>query len=165
MALTNNLFSQPTYMNVWCGWSTPREQFTCQNTETTSTPRRSSNGPSLHSWRRVAFASLIGTTIEWYELLILDTAAALVFQRGFGHGDGKTLRSAFGTKQTSILTLNMSAFGGRTDVTWTLRDVSALDPKRTFGSKERAAALDRWIARAPSLSHIAPWAGHAGTLK
>jgi hypothetical protein len=31
--------------------------------------------------------------------------------------------SAYGTKQTSILTLNMSAFGGKADITDWLADV------------------------------------------
>src|SRR5581483_5212952 len=33
--------------------------------------------------RRVAFASVIGTTIEWYDFLVYGTAAALVFPRLF----------------------------------------------------------------------------------
>jgi metabolite-proton symporter len=46
---------------------------------------RSSSGaePSLRSSRRVAFASLIGTTIEWYDFFIFGTAAALVFNEVF----------------------------------------------------------------------------------
>src|SRR6476646_4607718 len=37
--------------------------------------------------------------------------------------------------------------------------MSASDPKRTFGSKARAAALDRWIARAPELESHCPKGG------
>jgi len=33
--------------------------------------------------RTVAFASLIGTTIEWYDFFLYGTAAALVFNRLF----------------------------------------------------------------------------------
>src|SRR5215204_213399 len=33
--------------------------------------------------RRVVFASLIGTTIEWYDFFLYGTAAALVFNRLF----------------------------------------------------------------------------------
>jgi MHS family shikimate/dehydroshikimate transporter-like MFS transporter len=33
--------------------------------------------------RKVAFASLIGTTIEWYDFFIFGTAAALVFNQVF----------------------------------------------------------------------------------
>ncbi|GAA3356855.1 hypothetical protein GCM10020366_22490 [Saccharopolyspora gregorii] len=33
------------------------------------------------SARRVAFAGLIGTTIEWFDFFIYGTAAALVFNR------------------------------------------------------------------------------------
>ena len=39
--------------------------------------------PSLRSSRKVAFASLIGTTIEWYDFFIFGTAAALVFNEVF----------------------------------------------------------------------------------
>ena len=35
------------------------------------------------SIRTVAFASLIGTTIEWYDFFLYGTAAALVFNRLF----------------------------------------------------------------------------------
>jgi metabolite-proton symporter len=38
---------------------------------------------SLRSSRKVAFASLIGTTIEWYDFFIFGTAAALVFNEVF----------------------------------------------------------------------------------
>ncbi len=49
------------------------------------TSHRSSggSGPSLHSSRKVAFASLIGTTIEWYDFFIFGTAAALKRQDGW----------------------------------------------------------------------------------
>jgi MFS transporter, MHS family, shikimate and dehydroshikimate transport protein len=39
--------------------------------------------PSLRSSRKVAFASLVGTTIEWYDFFIFGTAAALVFNEVF----------------------------------------------------------------------------------
>jgi metabolite-proton symporter len=39
--------------------------------------------PSLRSSRKVAFASLVGTTIEWYDFFIFGTAAALVFNDVF----------------------------------------------------------------------------------
>jgi metabolite-proton symporter len=39
--------------------------------------------PSLGSSRKVAFASLIGTTIEWYDFFIFGTAAALIFNQIF----------------------------------------------------------------------------------
>ena len=44
---------------------------------------RSSDGPLLRSSRKVAFASLIGTTIEWYDFFIFGTAAALIFNKVF----------------------------------------------------------------------------------
>src|SRR5262245_62847740 len=44
---------------------------------------RSSDAPLLRSSRKVAFASLIGTTIEWYDFFIFGTAAALVFNEVF----------------------------------------------------------------------------------
>jgi MFS family permease len=43
----------------------------------------SRGGQSPHSSRRVAFASLIGTTIEWYDFFIFGTAAALIFNEVF----------------------------------------------------------------------------------
>ena len=41
------------------------------------------NSPPARSSRRVAFASLIGTTIEWYDFFLFGTAAALVFNELF----------------------------------------------------------------------------------
>ena len=46
------------------------------------TSPRSSDAPLLRS-RKVAFASLIGTTIEWYDFFIFGTAAALIFNKVF----------------------------------------------------------------------------------
>jgi hypothetical protein len=47
------------------------------------TSHRSSDGPLLRSSRRVAFASLIGTTIERYDFFIFGPAAALIFNEVF----------------------------------------------------------------------------------
>ena len=47
------------------------------------TSYRSSDGAPPHSPRKVAFASLIGTTIEWYDFFIFGTAAALIFNQVF----------------------------------------------------------------------------------
>ena len=47
------------------------------------TSHRSSGEPLLRSSRKVAFASLIGTTIEWYDFFIFGTAAALIFNEVF----------------------------------------------------------------------------------
>ena len=44
------------------------------------------DGLSLGSSRKVAFASLIGTTIEWYDFFIFGTAAALYFGTAFFPG-------------------------------------------------------------------------------
>ena len=55
----------------------PRMSATCRETE------RPRGGSSLLSSRRVAFASLIGTTIEWYDFFIFGTAAALIFNKVF----------------------------------------------------------------------------------
>ena len=52
-----------------------------ENNSTLGTP--SSDRPSLRSSRKVAFASLIGTTIEWYDFFIFGTAAALIFNKVF----------------------------------------------------------------------------------
>ncbi|MCQ9617283.1 hypothetical protein L1889_11765 [Paenalcaligenes niemegkensis] len=35
------------------------------------------------SMRRVVMASVIGTTVEWYDFLLYGTAAALIFNRLF----------------------------------------------------------------------------------
>jgi MHS family shikimate/dehydroshikimate transporter-like MFS transporter len=42
-----------------------------------------SDSPPRESVRRVAFASMIGTSIEWYDFFIFGTASALVFGRLF----------------------------------------------------------------------------------
>jgi MHS family shikimate/dehydroshikimate transporter-like MFS transporter len=39
--------------------------------------------PPLESVRRVALASMVGTSIEWYDFFIFGTASALVFGRLF----------------------------------------------------------------------------------
>jgi hypothetical protein len=51
------------------------------------------------SIRLVAFASLIGTTIEWYDFFLYGTAAALVFNRLFFPESNPLLGTlyAFGT--------------------------------------------------------------------
>src|SRR5260221_5594242 len=54
---------------------TRRINATMQNTHSGSAPRE--------SVRRVALASMIGTTIEWYDFFIFGTASALVFGRLF----------------------------------------------------------------------------------
>jgi MHS family shikimate/dehydroshikimate transporter-like MFS transporter len=48
-----------------------------------ASPGPASPGPSLRSSRKVALASLVGTTIEWYDFFIFGTAAALVFDQIF----------------------------------------------------------------------------------
>ena len=52
-------------------------------TKQTSLSDPTRGGPSLRSSRKVAFASLIGTTIEWYDFFIFGTAAALIFNKVF----------------------------------------------------------------------------------
>ncbi|MGD8809114.1 MAG: MFS transporter, partial [Gammaproteobacteria bacterium] len=47
------------------------------------TPTTDSNSPPKESVRRVAMASMIGTSIEWYDFFIFGTASALVFGRLF----------------------------------------------------------------------------------
>ena len=53
--------------------STPRAPGTSLDTA------QHTRGASLRSSRKVAFASLVGTTIEWYDFFIFGTAAALIF--------------------------------------------------------------------------------------
>ncbi|OYD60186.1 UNVERIFIED_ORG: putative MFS family arabinose efflux permease [Burkholderia sp. CF145] len=51
-----------------------------------------------HTERRAAIASIIGTTIEWYDFFIYGTAAALVFPKVFfAHGDSEGLMASFAT--------------------------------------------------------------------
>ncbi|MFP3187323.1 MAG: MFS transporter, partial [Paraburkholderia sp.] len=48
--------------------------------------------------RRAAIASIIGTTIEWYDFFIYGTAAALVFPKVFfAHGSSEGLMASFAT--------------------------------------------------------------------
>jgi MFS transporter, MHS family, shikimate and dehydroshikimate transport protein len=46
-------------------------------------PPSAPTASSLRSSRKVAFASLVGTTIEWYDFFIFGTAAALIFNEVF----------------------------------------------------------------------------------
>ncbi|WP_233342884.1 MFS transporter [Burkholderia cepacia] len=53
---------------------------------------------TLHIERRAAIASIIGTTIEWYDFFIYGTAAALVFPKVFfAHGNSEGLMASFAT--------------------------------------------------------------------
>jgi MFS family permease len=51
-----------------------------------------------NSMKKIAFASMIGTLIEFYDFLIYGTAAALVFAKAFfpslGHASGSVLALA-----------------------------------------------------------------------
>ncbi|NIE63189.1 MHS family MFS transporter [Burkholderia sp. Ax-1719] len=48
--------------------------------------------------RRAALASVIGTTIEWYDFFIYGTAAALIFPKlFFAHGNAEGLMASFAT--------------------------------------------------------------------
>jgi hypothetical protein len=51
-------------------------------------------------------------------------------EKGHNRDSGPIKREAYGTKRTSISTLNMSAFGGKVDIA-DLLAVSTNDPKRT----------------------------------
>src|ERR1700749_1500033 len=46
-------------------------------------PTPTTTSDSSGSSRRVAFASLVGTTIEWYDFFLFGTASALVFNKIF----------------------------------------------------------------------------------
>src|SRR4249919_2476862 len=54
-----------------------------RNTAEIEMNRRIAGGRIEASSRKVAFASLIGTTIEWYDFFIFGTAAALIFNKVF----------------------------------------------------------------------------------
>ncbi|MGG1943321.1 MFS transporter [Trinickia sp. NRRL B-1857] len=68
-------------------------------------PSYSSNSVTAHHAadarrieRRAAVASIIGTTIEWYDFFIYGTAAALVFPKlFFAHGNAEGLMASFAT--------------------------------------------------------------------
>lgn len=57
-----------------------------------------SDTPSKRIERRAAIASVIGTTIEWYDFFIYGTAAALIFPKlYFGAGASEGLMESFST--------------------------------------------------------------------
>jgi MHS family shikimate/dehydroshikimate transporter-like MFS transporter len=68
-------------------------------------------GPSLRVPRKVALASLVGTTIEWFDFFIYGTAAALVFGKLFFPSASPTAGTiaAFGTFAAGFLA---RPFGG-----------------------------------------------------
>src|SRR3954469_14224817 len=53
------------------------------NPRTPVTGDRAAGGSHVQSTRRVILASLIGTSLEWYDFFIYGTAAALVFNKLF----------------------------------------------------------------------------------
>jgi MHS family shikimate/dehydroshikimate transporter-like MFS transporter len=67
--------------------------------------------PTLRAPRKVAFASLVGTTIEWYDFFIYGTASALVFNKVFfpSFSPGLGSLAAFGTFAAGFLA---RPFGG-----------------------------------------------------
>lgn len=52
-----------------------------------ATVRPAASSPALHAapndLKRIAVASVIGTTVEWYDLFVFATASALVFNKVF----------------------------------------------------------------------------------
>jgi metabolite-proton symporter len=46
-------------------------------------PAQDASAISTHSMRKIATASVIGTTVEWYDLFLFATASALVFNKVF----------------------------------------------------------------------------------
>lgn len=46
-------------------------------------PPASTSGPKIDKMRKIAVASVIGTTVEWYDLFLFATASALVFNKIF----------------------------------------------------------------------------------
>ncbi|PKI91117.1 MFS transporter [Actinomycetales bacterium SN12] len=73
----------------------------------------SSSAPSAPaSQRRIAFATIVGTTIEWYDFFIYATSAALVFAQLFFEpaGKGLGLLFSFATVGISFLFRPLGAF-------------------------------------------------------
>ncbi|CDY78097.1 L-Proline/Glycine betaine transporter ProP [Caballeronia glathei] len=58
-----------------------------------------------HSMKRIAVASVIGTTVEWYDLFVFATASALVFNKVFFPGSVPLIGTllAFGTFASAYL--------------------------------------------------------------
>lgn len=75
-----------------------------------STPR--SDAGSRRTQRRVAFATIVGTTIEWYDFFIYATAAGLVFAQVFFAPAGESigLLLAFASVGISFLFRPLGAF-------------------------------------------------------
>lgn len=46
-------------------------------------PPETTSGPKIDKMRKIAVASVIGTTVEWYDLFLFATASALVFNKIF----------------------------------------------------------------------------------
>jgi metabolite-proton symporter len=46
-------------------------------------PPSTTSGPKIDKMRKIAVASVIGTTVEWYDLFLFATASALVFNKIF----------------------------------------------------------------------------------
>jgi hypothetical protein len=69
-----------------------------------ATATRSTSAPP--SPRKVALASAVGATIEWYDVFLYGTAAGLVFDKLFFNGlDGPAAQfAAFGTFAVGFLT-------------------------------------------------------------
>src|SRR5690349_4571139 len=75
-------------------------------TMTLGTTMTTSSAPGKRaSQRRIAFATIIGTTIEWYDFFIYATSAGLVFAQLFFEPAGKeiALLLSFATVGISFL--------------------------------------------------------------
>jgi hypothetical protein len=56
--------------------------------------------PPAGNLKRIVAASLIGTTIEWYDFFLYGSAAALVFNKLFFPDSGRWVRWCSGTTAT-----------------------------------------------------------------
>jgi MFS family permease len=79
---------------------------------TLGTTMTSSTAGNLTSQRRIAFATIIGTTIEWYDFFIFATSAGLVFAQLFFEPAGPQigLLLSFATVGISFLFRPLGAF-------------------------------------------------------
>lgn len=92
--------------------------------------------------RRAAMASVIGTTIEWYDFFIYGTAAALIFPKlFFGSDTSEGLMESFATIFVGFLSRPLGAvlFGHVGDMSLSKPSWSRATPPPTIGGPSSSA--------------------------